>query len=441
MNKDFSTNVNLDVSSSSTTPQIVLKSIDYDASSFFTSANKDDVVGNGTYGVVRRCYHKILDNVVVKCMYCSGTVDSTFTSINKARKQVRFLTRFKHKHIVRTLGLTSWGQCFGIIMEEVKCGNLRDLMIVNQDITEIDWKLRYRIVFQLADALNYLHNDDPKKTYIHLDVKPENVLLTNNLNVKLADFGSLEIAIVTGATGTTTELSSSTQYTPLYTAPERLRNVFDTKANCSMDVYSFAMICYEVITRQVVFQDARANVKLLLDLIAFSGQKPNTKVVDNVEKKLKQQSDTNLNIFQQLKQIMENCWCSTPEDRLSMKKVYHEMKTFAGSGNPFKSEIKISGCADEIAEIIAKNQKSFVKNENRVVLRLHFPPFHEVANLNDHSVDKPPSVSKNSKSYNYNRTKKTGIKKQNFRKYSTLPTRAVTSQSLLIDSEEEEVFV
>ena len=418
MNKDLSTNVNLDASSSSTTPQIVLKSIDYDASSFITSANKDDVVGNGTYGVVRRCCHEDLGNVVVKCMYCAGSTDSTIVSIKEAQKQVRFLTRFKHKHIVRTLGLTSWGHCFGIIMEEVKCGNLRDLMIVNQDIIDIEWKLRYRIVFQLADALNYLHNDDPKKSYIHLDIKPENVLLTNNLNVKVADFGSLEIAIVTGATATTTELSSSTQYTPLYTAPERLLNVFDTKASCSMDVYSFAMICYEVITRQAVFQDARANVNLLLNLIASRGQKPNTKLLDNVEQKLKKQSSADLKIFQQLKHIMKSCWCSEAEERFSIKKVHNEMKKFAGSENPFKSDIDHSGCADQIAKFISENKKRFEEYEIRLPLKFHFPPFHEVANLNEYSSDEPSPAFDNSKTNNSDQPKP-GFRKRFYRKKMT----------------------
>ena len=181
--------------------------MEYDASSFTTSANQADVVGTGSYGVVRRCYHNGLGNVVIKCIHCGGSIDTASKAIDVARKKIRFLTRFKHPHIVQIYGITTWSQCFGIIMEEVKCGNLSDLMVVNNHI-KIGWKLRYKILHQLADALNYLHFHNPKKSYVHLDVKPENILLTLNLNVKLADFGSLEIAIATGATSTTTETSS-----------------------------------------------------------------------------------------------------------------------------------------------------------------------------------------------------------------------------------------
>ena len=352
--------------------------VEYDASSFTTSANQADVVGTGSYGVVRRCFHDGLGNVVIKCIHCGGSIDTASKSIDVARKKIRFLTRFKHSHIVQIYGITTWSQCFGIIMEEVKCGNLSDLMVVNNHI-KIGWKLRYKILHQLAHALNYLHFHNPKKSYVHLDVKPENISLTLNLNVKLADFGSLEIAIATGATSTTTETSSSKQYTPLYTAPERLLDICDAEAKSSMDVYSFAMVCYEVITRQAVFQDVRANVNLLINLIGSRGQKPTTKFIDNLEEEVKNQNITNLEIFQQLRSIMEKCWCLEPENRLSMKEVLQRMMKFAGCENPYESDVKNN--VDLITRTMLQEQKAVVSVNKKVRLKLHFPPFYQVAHL------------------------------------------------------------
>ena len=346
---------------------------DYTASNFITSADEADIVGTGSFGVVRRCYHDHLKNVVVKCMCCGGSFGTALNSIETARKQIRFFAQFIHKNIVRTYGITSWGKYFGVVMEEIKCGNFHDL-IVNKNVKTIDWKIRYRIVFQLADALKYLHFHDSKKSYVHLDVKPENILLTANLNVKLADFGSLDIAKSTGVTSTTSRIPSSNQYTLLYTAPERLNNVCGTKIKKSMDVYSFAMVCYEVITRQEVFQDVRANASLIMNAIAYHGQKPNTNIIDNLNQKLQQQNNQDYKIFQHLRKIMENCWCFTQTNRFSIKRVYQRLVNFAESENPYESDIQIN--SQKIAKIILQNQKLVVLAGKNVPLSLHFAPFH-----------------------------------------------------------------
>ena len=344
--------------------------LEYDVESFKTSADDADVLGTSSYGTVRRCYHDLLKYVVVKCMHCGGSIDAASTSFDVARREIRFLTRLNHPHIVQTYGITSWDQCFGIIMEEVKGGDLYNLMVVEKNI-EVDWKARYRIIFELADALRYLHSHNPK--YVHLNVKPENVLLTLNLSVKLADFGLVEITRDAGATSTTapSAASSKYQYTPLYTAPERLKDVFGTKAKSSMDVYSFAMVCYEVITRQAVFQDAKANVTLLTNLIASRGLKPNTQLIDNLEDEMKKENSADLEIFQHLKNVMEKCWCFKAEDRPSMKKVVQEMNKFGASKESYESDTKSE--ADEITE---PDQTA-----EQVSLKHFFPPFQRVSNF------------------------------------------------------------
>ena len=208
----------------------------YDAKSFSTSGDDADVVGIGGYGVVRRCVHSSLGQVVVKCMHCESKTDLDL-KLAQTHKRVHVFSRFNHEFIVRFHGMTSWDSCFGMIMEEVQCGNLEDLMIGSQEIKTIDWKLRFRILFQLASAINYLHYHDPNKAYVHLDIKPENILMTKKLDVKLADFGALDIVLATDAKPTT-DISGANQYTLCYTAPERLQDVW-CDVSRSMDVYSF----------------------------------------------------------------------------------------------------------------------------------------------------------------------------------------------------------
>ena len=100
--------------------------------------------------------------------------------------------------------------------------------------------------------------------------------------------------------------------------------MFSFKINLS-NLYSFAMICYEVITRKEVFQDARSKQNLLLHLISCNGQKPNAKHVSTVEEELMHCNNDDLELFQTLKTIMEQCWSFAPQDRLSMKQgIYHQ---------------------------------------------------------------------------------------------------------------------
>ena len=118
-------------------------------------------------------------------------------------------------------------------------------MIERQDIVDIPWKLRYSFVLQIALGLHYLHYHDPKKSYVHLDLKLENVLLTTNLKIKLADFGSMDLVLATGVVSTT-NLPKSKQLTVYYSAPERLRDP-KMKATGAMDVYrqeqTFVLFC------------------------------------------------------------------------------------------------------------------------------------------------------------------------------------------------------
>ena len=349
----------------------LLTTVKYNATNLYTSANEVDIVGVGSYGVVRKCWHNSLRNVVVKCMHFGGSSGSISKTTEEASNKVSVLSTFRHHHIVRIYGMTSWSQrCFGIIMEEVRCGNLRDLMIAEVTVM-IPWKLRFRIIFQLANALEYLHFHNPKKSYIHLDVKPENVLLTTNLTVKLADFGSLDIALATNAKPTQT-IYTCKQYTPLYTAPERLADL-NVESTAAMDVYSFSMICYEAITRQEVFHNARVNVALLVSLIADRGQKPDSKLIDAVEQDLKQQESQEFEIFQCLKDIMQNCWCFEPKDRLTTKEVCKRFVNFAGTDSPYEQDI--NSFKDDIKKKITRDKTD--KLSKKVSLRNHFPPFQQ----------------------------------------------------------------
>ncbi|CAK8686743.1 unnamed protein product [Clavelina lepadiformis] len=80
-----------------------------------------------------------------------------------------------------------WANCIGIIMKCVDSGNLEDLLMSNH-VAEIPWVPRTRFVYEIADALSYLHYYDETKSFVHGDLKPQNIPLTSDLTIKIAVF-------------------------------------------------------------------------------------------------------------------------------------------------------------------------------------------------------------------------------------------------------------
>ena len=158
----------------------------------------------------------------------------------RAVEEALKLAIISNEHIVKNLGITRWKSHFGIIMEEIKGGNLEDLLF-SAEIENLPWALRFRMCFQIVTALRYLHSkncDDhiSKKPYIqHGDLKPQNILLTESANVKLGDFSAAVVAQATNiANSSSCSFPATTQYTPFYTAPEILNK---QKCCIKSDIY------------------------------------------------------------------------------------------------------------------------------------------------------------------------------------------------------------
>lgn len=110
----------------------------------------------------------------------------------------------------------------------------------------VPWKSRMKIAYQLAQAIEYLHEKCPLQI-VHGDIKSSNILLDEQLNCKLCDFGSAKM----GFSSTVLPPSSYTRAnrmmmgSPGYTDPHYLRTGIASKKN---DVYSFGVILLELIT-------------------------------------------------------------------------------------------------------------------------------------------------------------------------------------------------
>ncbi|XP_072989081.1 salt tolerance receptor-like cytoplasmic kinase 1 [Typha latifolia] len=155
-------------------------------------------------------------------------------------QELAVLRRISHPHIVSLLGFSDDGAAPAAVFSLVPNGTLHDHLHVTSG-APLTWPRRAAIAFQIAKALEYLHDGcDPQ--IIHGDIKPSNVLLDANLDAKLCDFGSAVSGFESMVRpGPARQMTGS----PGYMDPYYLKTGLVTKKS---DVYCFGVLVLELIT-------------------------------------------------------------------------------------------------------------------------------------------------------------------------------------------------
>uniref|UniRef100_A0A672QIM5 mitogen-activated protein kinase kinase kinase n=1 Tax=Sinocyclocheilus grahami TaxID=75366 RepID=A0A672QIM5_SINGR len=171
-----------------------------------------------------------------------GKFRSEEVAIKKVREQketdIKHLRKLKHPNIISFKGVCTQAPCYCIIMEYCAQGQLYEVLRAGRKITPrllVDW------ASGIASGMNYLH----LHKIIHRDLKSPNVLVTQNDNVKISDFG------------TSKELSDkSTKMsfagTVAWMAPEVIRN---EPVSEKVDIWSFGVVMWELLTGEIPYKD------------------------------------------------------------------------------------------------------------------------------------------------------------------------------------------
>ncbi|KAM5574823.1 G-type lectin S-receptor-like serine/threonine-protein kinase [Rosa sericea] len=188
-------------------------------------------IGSGGFGTVYK--GTILDNTVVAVKKITSLGD---------RGKMEFCTEtatigsIHHVNLVKLRGFCIHGrQCF-LVYEYMNRGSLEKILFGNGPVLE--WPKRYEIALGMARGLAYLHSGcEPK--IIHCDIKPENILLHDDLQVKIADFGLAKLLY-----DEKSKLLTTLRGTRGYLAPEWLTSCGITDRT---DVYSYGMVLLELV--------------------------------------------------------------------------------------------------------------------------------------------------------------------------------------------------
>ena len=194
-------------------------------------------VGNGGMATVYKAKCHVLNRyVAVKVLRDEFTTDEEF--VKRFNTEAQSAASLTHPNIVSVYDVGSEGDIHYIVMELIKGKTLKE--IINED-GAISWKWSVNVAIQIASALETAH----KNNIIHRDIKPHNIIITEDGIAKVTDFG-----IAKAVSNSTITAFGSTIGSVHYFSPEHAKGGFtDPKS----DLYSLGVVLYEMVTGKVPF--------------------------------------------------------------------------------------------------------------------------------------------------------------------------------------------
>jgi serine/threonine protein kinase len=183
--------------------------------------------------------------VAIKELIQSAIADPI--ALKRFMQEAQVMARASHPNLVQVHDLEQIGDANYIVLEFVRGKSLRDR--INQGTLPLPQT--FAIMHGTLQALDYAH----KRAIVHRDMKPENVLMSDEGDVKVADFGIARLMDDSGA-GSTATKTGTTVGTPQYMSPEQ---VASSKVDGRSDLYSAGIMFYELVVGQPPFTASDAD--------------------------------------------------------------------------------------------------------------------------------------------------------------------------------------
>ncbi|KAJ0791282.1 putative protein kinase RLK-Pelle-DLSV family [Helianthus annuus] len=205
-----------------------------EATNDFSESNK---LGEGGFGSVYKGNLQNGQDIAVKRLSKdSGQGENEF------KNEVMLVAKLQHRNLVRFLGFSLEGTERLLIYEFMPNASLDHFIFDPTKCALLDWNKRNKIIKGVARGLLYLH-EDSRLRIIHRDLKASNVLLDEEMNPKIADFGMARLFNIQETHGCTNRIVGTYGYMP----PEY---VMHGQFSVKLDVFSFGVLVLEIITGQ-----------------------------------------------------------------------------------------------------------------------------------------------------------------------------------------------
>ncbi|CAA2996268.1 G-type lectin S-receptor-like serine/threonine-protein kinase At1g34300 [Olea europaea var. sylvestris] len=268
-----------------------------------------DKLGEGGFGAV---YQGVLTN---KTLAAVKQLEGIEQGEKQFRMEVVTISSTHHLNLVRLLGFCSEGRHRLLVYEFMKNGSLDKFLFTSDEQPSkevLNWGYRYNIALGTAKGITYLH-EECRDCIVHSDIKPENILLDDNYNARISDFG---LARLINTNGPRHRSIMSVRGTRGYLPPEWLANLPITS---KADVYSYGMVLLEIISGRRNFDVSSETNHRRLSLWAYEEyEKGNIEAILD-KRLLRHEVDTE----QVIRAIRVSFWCiqEQPSHRPTMGKV------------------------------------------------------------------------------------------------------------------------
>ena len=312
-------------------------------------------IGNGGMATVYKAKCHILNRfVAIKILRDEFTTDDEF--VKRFNAEAQAAASLTHPNIVAIYDVGHEGDLYYIVMELVKGKTLKEIIVEDGAIA---WKWSVNVAIQIASALETAHRNN----IIHRDIKPHNIIITEDGIAKVTDFG-----IAKAVSNSTITAFGTTIGSVHYFSPEHARGGY---TDAKSDLYSLGVVLYEMLTGKVPF-DADTPVSVALKHMQEKPIEPMQlnphipKAVNDIVMKA-MQKDANLrysNATEMLKDLS-----------MALKNPEGNFVIFNQNSNDFPTQ-KIPTVNGKIIEENIENNK--VKNERKKEKKENFIKKHKV---------------------------------------------------------------
>ncbi|KAJ4813310.1 Serine/threonine-protein kinase [Rhynchospora pubera] len=273
------------------------------ATNNFAMANK---LGEGGFGTVFKGELEGEERVAVKRLAKFST-----QGLDEFKNEVILIAKLQHVNLVRLLGCCIEGEERMLVYEYMENKSLDTIIFNKARSSQLNWHKRFEIIKGIARGVLYLH-EDSRFRIIHRDLKTSNVLLDENMNPKISDFGVARIFDGDEKKSYTNRVVG----TYGYMSPEyAMDGVFSVKS----DVFSFGVLILEIISgkkNRGIF-----SVEPLLNLLSYAWTLwKEGKPLELLDSSIPSNSNDNLQIMRCI-QVGLLCVQDRPDDRPHMSEV------------------------------------------------------------------------------------------------------------------------